>query len=153
MNVAEPHQSKQVVLAEQHAEQHSAIPDGLSSELVRTLATLQGAEPRAAQALIASLPYGSRATLSAYQLIEPIVRYPEAISPITITPAGWQVIRACAEAYSPTKSEEAQWAVELNAAEAAYRTGRFALGDGLTTWLRRARQLIDRRRDGRAASL
>jgi hypothetical protein len=149
MNVAQPHQSNQVALAEQHG----AIPDVLSNDLVRTLATLQGAETRAAQALIASLSYGSRATLSAYQLIEPIHRDSDAISPITITPAGWRVIRACAEAYSPTEGDEAEWAAELQAAEASYRAGRFTLGDGLAASLRRARKLVGARHGSRGARL
>jgi hypothetical protein len=150
MSAAEPQQTSTVALAEQH----SAIPNGLPDELVRTLATLNGAEPRAAQALIASLPFGSRATLSAYRLIEPIVDYSDAISLITITPDGWSVIRASAETNAPNEQDEAHWAAELDAAQARYRAGRFALVDSVATSLHSARVFVEerrRRRNDRAA--
>ncbi len=120
MNATTGNESRPVALAERHDE----IPDGLPDELVRTLAALGGANQRAAQALIASLPYGSRVALSAYRLIEPIVRHPDAISPITVTPAGWRVIVACAEAYSPNEEQERALTAERKAAEAAYRAAR-----------------------------
>jgi hypothetical protein len=134
------------------AERHDEIPDGLSDELVRTLAALGGADQRAAQALIASLPYGSRAGLSAYRLIEPIVRYPDAISPITVTPAGWCVIVACAEAYSPNEEQERALTAERKAAEATYRATR-SEGTPTAAALARAKRLADRFRSGPAARL
>ena len=147
MNATTTNESTRVPLAERHDE----IPDGLPDELVRTLAALGGADQRAAQALIASLPYGSRAALSAYRLIEPIVRYPDAISPITVTPAGWRAIAACAEVYPPNEEQERALTAERKAAEAAYRATRSEAT--LATALARAKRLTDRFRSGRRAPL
>ncbi len=113
------------------AERHPEIPDGLPDDLVRTLAVLDGADPRAAQALLASLPFGWRAALVAYGLIDPISKQADAISPINITSAGWRVISACAEAYAPDERQERDWAHALEVASAEHREGRFDLKDGL----------------------
>ena len=149
MNVAQPSQANPVALAERHDQ----IPNGLPNELVRTLAVLRDADESDAQALIASLPYGWRATLSAYGLIERIVPRPGAVSPITITKAGRAAIDASAEIYAPTEGDEARWAAELQAANAAYRAGRLSLPDVPGLVLSRMRDLVERRRSGRHARL
>jgi hypothetical protein len=149
MNVAEPNQAGTVALAECHEQ----IPNGLSNELVQTLAVLRDADESDAQALIASLPFGSRATLSAYGLIERIDPRPDVVSPITITEAGRHAIGAAAEIYSPTEDDEARWAAELEAADADYRAGRLPLPTAAGVALSRVRKLIERRRSGRPAQL
>ncbi len=149
MNVAQPTQANPVALAERHDQ----IPNGLPNELVRTLAVLRDADESDAQALIASLPYGWRTTLSAYRLIERIYPRPDAVSPIKITNAGRAAIHASAEIYSPTEGDEARWADELQAANAAYRAGRLSLPDAPRLVLSRVRDLVDRRRGGRRARL
>src|ERR1035437_10330875 len=80
------------------AKYRGEIPGWLSDELMHILALLDGAEPREAQALIASLSYEERAALSAHELIDPIIQRRGAVSPINVTAIGWQVIRACAKA-------------------------------------------------------
>ncbi|MHB8243088.1 MAG: hypothetical protein ACYDHN_14000 [Solirubrobacteraceae bacterium] len=149
MNIAEAPQANPVALAEQHDQ----IPNGLPNELVQTLAVLHDADESDAQALIASLPYGSRVTLSAYGLIERIYPKPGAISPIAITEAGRRTIGASAEIYSPSEGDEARWAAELQAADAAYRAGRLSLPDFPGLALSRVRELIERRRSGRRVPL
>jgi hypothetical protein len=140
------HQRHEEALAEQHPD----LPDGLPNQLVRTLALLEGAEPRAARPLLASLAYGSRAALAAYGLIEPISGQLDAISPINITPGGWAVIRASAEVYSPSESQLHEWAVELDIARESHSLGRkLRLSQGLSALLETAWQRIEQRRRDR----
>lgn len=149
MNVSEPTQANPVALAERH----DAIPNGLPNELVQTLAVLRDADEGDARALIASLPYGSRATLSAYGLIERIDPRPGAVSQITITEAGRSAIGASAEIYSPTEDDEARWAAELQVADAAYRAGRLSLPAAPGLALSTVRKLFERERTGRRARM
>jgi hypothetical protein len=103
-----------------HKKLHHEI---ISEELAHKLALLGGADPAAAQALIASMPYDDRVELSVRGLIGPIVKRRGAVSPIHVTAFGWGVIRSCVEAYPVTESQELLWTVELEEARAKWREG------------------------------
>ena len=129
------------------------IPDWLSDELVHILALLDGAEPRAAQALIASLPYGERAALSAHELIDPIIPRRGAVSLINVTAIGWLVIGACAKVYSPTDNQERAWTAALEEAYASYRQRHLGLSGVSVSLPVMVRRLVSWRRGGRSDQL
>jgi hypothetical protein len=74
------------------------VPPGLTDELVDVLAVLDDAPHGLAEATIALLPYGSRTSLVAHDVIERMDGGSGEAVAICITDRGWSVIAACARA-------------------------------------------------------
>jgi hypothetical protein len=76
----------------------NGVPSGLTNELVDVLAVLDDAPPGLAEATIALLPFGSRTSLVAHEVIERMDGGSGEAVAIRITARGWAVIAACARA-------------------------------------------------------
>lgn len=81
------------------------IPGGLTEELVRQLALLSDAPAGVAESTLALMGFGTRSVLADRN--PPLIEMSDS-TPVrlTITPAGWDAIRACAEAIKGTSGDD-----------------------------------------------
>jgi hypothetical protein len=115
-----PTTSEPTAVSTKPSEAFLALPEGLLPELVQTLALLDGIPERIAELTTATLPFGSRSTLLAYGIVEDR-RETSGLPPeISITPYGWEVIRACAHEVPRTQAQRKTSEVALDEARQKY---------------------------------